>query len=330
MNKKVLITGASGFVGSYLVEESLSRGLEVYAGVRSTSSKEYLQNSKIRFCEINLSSKEQLIKLLDDHKFDFVLHNAGLTKASSLRDYVKVNAEFTKNIAEASVECKNPVSKFILTSSLASFGPADFSDHEIIDDRMNNHPVTWYGESKLAAEQVCFDIPSLPYLIFRPTAVFGPRDHEFLPIFQTVKKRIAPQIGLSTQNLSFIYVKDLARMMIDALLSKHERKGYFVSDGIDYSSDEFNRIIAKSLNIKAIKLPIPITILKFAGYLSEGISKLTKKYPMLNTQKVNELKARNWRCDISGLKNDFDFAPKYSLEEALIETKNWYERKGLL
>ncbi len=95
--KKILITGASGFIGSFLVEEALKRNYEVYAGVRSSSSRKYLTDSRIKFFETELSDKDTLKqKFSETEKFDCVIHNAGLTKTCKNEEFNTVNFQYTK------------------------------------------------------------------------------------------------------------------------------------------------------------------------------------------------------------------------------------------
>ena len=79
--EKILITGASGFIGGYLVEEAITNGLEAHAGIRKTSSRKYLQSPKTKFAEINFEDQYALTKLLAENEFDYIIHNAGLTQA---------------------------------------------------------------------------------------------------------------------------------------------------------------------------------------------------------------------------------------------------------
>ena len=124
--KKILITGASGFIGSFLVEEALNRNYEVYAGIRKSSNREYLLDSRIKFLELDFSNVDSLNKKISAAPyFDFIIHNAGLTKASKLKDYFTTNYEFTKNIIDVLISQNRVPKKFIYMSSLAAYGPGN-------------------------------------------------------------------------------------------------------------------------------------------------------------------------------------------------------------
>jgi len=327
--EKILITGSSGFVGSHLVEEALGRGLEVYAGVRSSSSKRYLQDKRIQFVEMDFSNRSSLVNALEI-QYDYIMHNAGITKAPNDQTYLKINKGFTQNFVEAIRNKQTSLKKFTFTSSIAAYGPADRSEDQIVSNRMNPQPVTGYGKSKLAAEQFLNKQTELPWVIIRPTAVYGPRDVDFLTLYKSVQKGIAGQIGFKDQYASFIYVKELARVMLDLTVSKHIKSSYFASDGEKYHVQDLNKIVADSIGKKIVKIKIPLPLIKTIAGVNELYSKLSGKATILNFDKVNELKATNWYCDIDNLKEDIGYEPKVYLKEGIEKTTRWYKEQKLI
>ena len=320
---KILITGASGFVGSFLVEEALKSGLEVYAGIRTTSRRRWLRDKRINLLEQDLSDQTHLEGCMKRYQFDYVIHNAGITKARNITEYNRINADLTKNVAE-SAQASDSLRKFVFMSSLAAYGPADYQEDKVLSSKSTPHPVTAYGRSKLSAEKIIKEIVGLPYLIFRPTGIFGPRESEFLAIFKTINKGIAPSIGLDEQWLSLIYIKDFARLLVKATVSNVHAKEYFVTDGNLYAASKFNRIIAESLGKNPFNMRIPLSMVYTSAILNDLLAKVTGKTPMLNRDKYAEIKARIFDCDISDLVKDFDFRPQYGLESAVLETAEWY------
>ena len=119
---KILVTGASGFIGSYIVEEALRQGMETWAAVRPTSSRKYLQDERIHFINLNLSSEEELEKELAPHEFDYIVHAAGATKCLHAEDFYKVNTEGTKHLVNAILHLGMPIKRFVFVSSLSIFG----------------------------------------------------------------------------------------------------------------------------------------------------------------------------------------------------------------
>ena len=119
---KILITGASGFIGSFIVEEALKRGLETWAAVRSSSSRQFLSDERIHFIELNLSSEEQLTEQLRGQEFDYVVHAAGVTKCLNKQDFYRINTEGTKHLVNAIMKVGMPLKRFVYLSSLSIFG----------------------------------------------------------------------------------------------------------------------------------------------------------------------------------------------------------------
>lgn len=333
--KKILITGASGFVGSYLVEEALKRGMEVYAGIRRTSNKKYLNDKRIHFFEMNLSDKEVLKAQLNELKaeignFNYIIHNAGLTKTCNKKNFDKVNYLYTRNFIEALFETANLPDKFIYISSLAAFGPGKEGTNIPIKVSDTPKPVSYYGKSKLKAELFIKSLPKFPFLIFRPTGVYGPREKDYYVLYKSINTGLETYIGSYKQNISFIYVKDLSRLILDALKSSITGKAYFVSDLKHYTAQEFNKIVKHELNKKTIRIIFAKQFIKYVAFINEKISCFFGKVPSLNSEKFKEISCSNWLCDSSQIIEDFDFKPEYDLTKGIHETIKWYKKEKLL
>jgi nucleoside-diphosphate-sugar epimerase len=328
--KKLLITGSSGFVGGYLVEAALSDGYDVYAGLRATSNRQYLQDDRIHFVIMDFNDPQALTTKLRDHKFDYVIHNVGLVAASSLDKLTSVNLGTLRTLVECSREAGAMPKRLVYTSSLAACGPADDLPHGEVRDSDPPRPVTNYGRSKLASEQYLREQTDLDYIILRPTAVYGPHDLEFLPVYKSVKGRIKATVGLQTQHLSMVYVKDLAQAFIKALTAPTTSKAYFVTDGDVHTSSSLNDGIATALDVRGIPLRVPVPIISVAAHISAWVGKVRGRYPVLNPDKVNELKAKSWLCDNKTTEADLGYRPTYNLQSGLDETIAWCKRSGLL
>ena len=320
---KILITGSSGFVGSWLVQEAIDKGYETYAGIRKSSSKKYLQHPATHFVEIDFGNHHQLREILEQHQFDYIIHNAGVVRALSKESFYEVNAGYTKTLINMAKEVCPNLKKFVLMSSIAACGPADHTTQQSISPDMELNPVTHYGRSKVEAESA-LSTSQLPYLIFRPTAVYGPRDQDIFMLFKAVKSGIAPLIGMKRSLTSFVYVKDLVSLIIKAIGSEIVYKTYVVSDGKAYEGNDFHKVVSDVMGRKAIYPKVPIPIITVLAGLSQLKSKISGKADTFDLDKVKELKPRNWNCNISELKKDFNFAPRLPLEETLKETYQWY------
>ncbi len=331
MSQKVLITGASGFVGGFLVDEALNRGMDVYAAVRKTSNRQYLTDSRINFINLDFENVEKLSEQLVKHNFDYFIHNAGVTKTPSKEVYFKVNAEYLNNIIKAVKLSNVSLKKLTFISSLAAYGPAEYTENGIVEESSTPHPVTNYGRSKLKAEEYLKGQEDIPYVIIRPTAVYGPREKDLFTVYQLLNSHLDLSIGLEDQNLTFIYVKDLVRVILDSTLAHKKNVAYFATDLAVHTSTSYNKAIKKALGDKlALKIKLPITVVKVLGYASEKIGGLFGNYPALNVEKVNELEANSWICDTAPLEKDLNYKPQYNLEKGLKESIAWYKEHNWL
>ncbi|MBK8700038.1 MAG: NAD(P)-dependent oxidoreductase [Saprospiraceae bacterium] len=322
--KRLLITGATGFIGGFLAEEAIRKGFHVIASVRKKSDLSYIKHLQLEYVELDLSSSASMVSILNEVKPDYIIHNAGLTKAASQAEYDVVNADYTNNLALASMQAEKIPAKFLYMSSLASYGPADFQSDDTVMEHHTPHPVTMYGRSKLKAENMLKSIPGLNYLIFRPTAVYGPREKDLFTVFKMVDKGIAVHTGKGDQKLTFIYVFDLIELMLRSLENNAVAKSYFVTDGKVYNTKDLNRIIGENLGKKTVKIGLPLTIISIVGLVSEWIGKLSGKIPSLNRDKLNEIKASNWQCNAEPLFEDTAYRPQVTLEDGLSRTVKWY------
>jgi len=336
MKNKILITGASGFIGSYLVEEALKQGFEVYAGIRRTSNKQFLQDKRIHFLELSFSStsklKQQLIAAKQLYgSFDYVVHNAGVTQANKKEDFFKVNCGYTKNLVSALKASDMHLQKFVLISSLAAYGPGDSETFAPIELGQKQEPISVYGKSKLCAEEFIRSSNLFPYLVINPTAVYGPRDKDFLEFVKLINKGIEPYIGIHKQMISLIYVKDLSRSVINLVGSPISNQSYIVSDGLDYLKDELGAAVKSVLDNRTLKIKIPAIPIRVVIAAIEKIYQLfLGTFPFLNTDKVKEISSPNWLCNSSKLWNDISSSPNYYLEAGMKETIEWYKENNWL
>jgi UDP-glucose 4-epimerase len=323
MSGRVLITGASGFVGYHLIEEALHRGLEVYAAVRSSSKVDHLRTLPVKFTQPDFSNIKSLRADLEANQYDYIIHAAGVTKALHRKEYDLVNAEYTRNLGQAICETQLPLRKFVFISSLAAVGPSP-NGHPITEHDPAK-PVTPYGKSKLLAELYLSTLYALPVIILRPTAVYGPRDQDLFIVLKAISRGIEPYIGHKAQQLSFIYVKDLATATLDALESPVTRKAYNVSDGVPYNRYALADISKAILHKQTLRLHLPGVLVRTMAFIQETVGRMRGRMPALNLDKIPELTAANWSCSIDHIKQDLGFTPRYTFESGLAETIQWYK-----
>lgn len=334
---KILITGASGFIGSFIVEEALKRDMEVWAAIRRSTSKKYLQDQRIRFIELDFSNEEQLTKQLEGHHFDYVVHAAGATKCLNKNDFYRVNTEGTKNLVRAIIATKMPMKRFIFVSSLSIYGPVrEEQPYEEIQESDIPQPNTAYGHSKLLAEEFLDTLnpigedgePSeciFPYIVLRPTGVYGPREKDYFLMAKSVKQHIDFAAGFKRQDLTFIYVDDVVNAVFLAMDRGMSGRKYFLTDGQVYSSSDFSNLIRKSLgNPWLLRIKAPIWVLRLITWAGEYVGRATHKVSALNNDKYHIMRQRNWRCNIEPAMDELGFHPQTTLAEGVKKTVDWY------
>ena len=355
--KKVLVTGASGFIGSYIVSEGLEKDFEMWAGMRGTSSKGYLQDKRIKFAQLNLGDKNQLKQQLEALKsemggaWDYVVHAAGATKCLKIEDFYHTNTQGTINLIEALQEADMVPERFVFVSSLSVFGAiretpvktpvqgygkgAEISEEESIYNPIlptdNPEPNTAYGKSKLASEQYIQSCKGLRYIIFRPTGVYGPRERDYFKMVQSIASHVDFSVGYTPQVITFIYVKDLVKAIYAAIANGVADRCYLVSEPRGYDSRSFSDYIQNKLGIRyVLRIKAPLWLLKAISVCAEGISRITGKPGTLNSDKYNIMKQRNWLCDTTPIEKELGFTIDYTLQQGTKEMIAWYKKEKWL
>ena len=216
---KVLVTGATGFVGSHVVDELLKRDIRTAYIARATSNHRWLEGKTVELVEGSLSNLSSLKDAVQD--VDIIIHVAGSTAAKNEEAFRQGNEVATQNLIDAVRAYRPELKRFVHISSLTVSGPAKDADHPVRESDPC-HPLTAYGRTKLLAEKVIHAaMDDIPCTIIRPPAVFGPRDPATLTFFQAVNKGVAPLIGFDAKQVSLVHVGDLARGIVDAALSEN-------------------------------------------------------------------------------------------------------------
>ena len=334
MNGKILITGASGFIGSFIVEEALRRGLDTWAAMRKNSSKAFLQDERIRFIELDLSSEEQLKEQLKGLQFDYVVHAAGVTKCLDKADFFRINTEGTKHLVRALTATQNSLKRFVYISSLSIMGAIrEEQPYKEIREDDEAWPNTAYGRSKLEAEKwlATYSQKPLPYVILRPTGVYGPRERDYYMMFKSIKAHSDFAVGFKQQDITFVYVTDVVQAVFLALEKGVTERRYFLSDGEVYQSSTFSDLIRRELgNPWWIRITAPLWLLRVITFCGEYVSHLTGKVTALNNDKYNIMRQRNWRCDIEPARRELGYEPQVKLEEGVRRTVKWYKENKWL
>ena len=333
--KKVLVVGAGGFTGGFIVEEGLRRGYDVYAGIRETTSRQYLTDPRIKFVTFDFDNPESLKDTIseampEDGKWDWIVYNLGATKALTFSDFSRINYDYLREFLGALKEADKVPEKFLLMSSLSVHGPRHEKDGGKFKETDIPAPNTKYGASKLKAEML-LTMDQIPYIIFRPTGIYGPRDKDYYLMLKTISKGFDFSAGYKKQLLTFIYVEDLAMAVYDALEKAPVNQTYLISEEATYSQKKFRKIASEILGKKnVISLPMPLWAVKGVSAVAEKWGVARMKPSTLNRDKYNIMKQRNWDVDVSKAKKDFGFKPEVSLEEGLKRAVEWYRKENWL
>lgn len=330
--KNILVTGASGFIGSFIVEEALNRGMNVWAAIRPTSSRRWLSDPRTNFVELDLSDKERLKGQMADLHFDYVVHAAGVTKCLHTEDFFRTNTEGTRNLVNALRELHMPIERFVEISSLSVYGPVrEQMPHEDIRETDTPQPNTAYGKSKLEAERFLDSLTDFPYVVLRPTGVYGPRERDYFMMAQSIKRHTDFAVGYRRQDITFVYVTDVVQAVMLALQKGQTGRKYFLSDGRVYSSRAFSDLLWQELGRPwLLRIKSPLWLLRIITCCGEYMGRLTGKLTALNNDKYHILCQRNWRCDISAAEDELGYRPQVGLEQGVKMAVKWYKENGWL
>ena len=334
---RLLITGSSGFIGSHMLREARAAGYELWVAVRAGAQLERLEREGIRYVEVDYYDAEQMRSAFhalsahypDEPLWHYVIHNAGITKTARLEEFQEVNAEHTLRLLSALIDLSQPPERFVLMSSLSSYGDIHHDDTPLRADDPQR-PTTRYGRSKCLAEHYT-EQSGLPFTILLPTGVYGPGDKDYLMSLRGIAGGINAMAGCQTQYLTFVHGADVARAALH-VLSRPEAEGerYIVSDGATYTDIEYGRLVQRLLGRqRVLHLRVPLPLLWGVCQLGSLWARLSGKVTPLNRDKYPILAQRNWRCDPSPLLA-LGWQPRYDLEEGLRDTLEVARAQGLL
>jgi len=311
-----LVTGATGFIGSHLVDSLIRERFEVTCLVRNQSNLKFLSEFNVKLVSGDCTVKESLEDAVKG--IDYVFHIAGLTKARCETDFFNANVRGTENIMQAVLKNNSRIKRFIYLSSLAAAGPS--RDCKFLKEDCKPAPVSVYGKTKLEGEKIVLaNKDKIPATIIRPPAVYGPRDRDLLIFFKMVKSGIIPYWGKCYY--SFIYVEDLINgIILSALKKEAEGEIFFMSDGNIYSSDDIICAISDAVQKKPAKLTVPRFIMPLLGFISEK----AKGANIINTDKIKEMQHTHWTCDTTKAIERLKFEPKIKIKEGAKWTADWY------
>lgn len=317
-----LVTGATGFVGSHLVEELLARRWTVRCTVRSTSKRRWLEGKAVETVQADLLEPASLAKAAEG--VDTVFHIAGVLRGENYAEYRRGNVEATRNILDAAPKAK----RFVYVSSITACGPSP--DGEPLTEDRPRAPISLYGRSKSEAEEAVWARRGdLGVTIIRPPVVYGPRDEGMLDLYRTLAKGVRPQIG-GPKFTSLVHARDLARGLALAAGDAGAGQIFFLSNREAVSFAELADLILKALDRRALPVPIPDRVVRFLGGITEEITKITGKGGLFSRDKALEMTQKYWTCSPEKARRTLGWEASIDPEEGFRETLAWYRDQGLV
>lgn len=318
--RRVLVTGASGFVGSFVAEAFARRGDEVRAAVRPSSSLAWLESLPLERVTLRLERPDELASAL--RGVEVVVHAAGLTRARREADYFAVNVEGTRALAQAAVRAG--VRRLVLISSLAARGP---------DERPGSgedQPTSAYGRSKLEAEKVALGYQStLEVAILRLAGVYGPRDRDFLSLFQLAQRGLLI-LPRAAGVLQLLYAPDAAEAAALAAEAPIPERPLPIAEAQRYDRESFARLLGEAVGRQPHLFRLPVPLFELAGSAVQGVSTLIKRPPPFDRRRAEDVARYHWTCDVTEAECALGWRAATPLAEGLTRTARWYREQGWL
>jgi nucleoside-diphosphate-sugar epimerase len=331
---RVLVTGATGFLGYHAVERLLARGHEPVALVREGgdtgpgSGRAALAALGVARVTGSLEQPGSIAPLLSG--IDAVIHCAGGGRAGGGADLLAQNAGTTATLLQAIASSGRRLRRFVLISSLSAHGPSD--DGHARPDDAPPQPRSASGRSKAEAERLALAARGdVPVTILRPPAIYGPGDDRWLSFFKAVRRGIIPVMGQGGST-SLVFGPDCAAAIALAIEVEHPSgRAYSIAEGPARTWEQLGAGAARALDARALPLIVPRRSLALLGAAAELASSLRGKPSFFSRDKAIDAAAAHWVCDPAPLRRELGWAPAVAFEREGAElTARWYRAQGML
>lgn len=327
--KSVLIVGAGGFVGGYLARMALDCGYNTYVGVRASTSRRYLDDPRLHFVVLDYddaeAEKRQLTQAAPSPAgWDCIVWNLGATKCADMDDFDRINYGYLRRFADVLQDTGLIPGRFLYMSSLSVLGLGDEKTFAPFTSQSVPNPNTAYGRSKLKSEVFLEKYSRLPWIIFRPTGIYGPHEKDYMMMVESIDRHLDVSVGFTEQQLSFLYVADLVTAVFQALAAPADKvlgHKYILTDGGSWTQKQFRQLTLKYLNKGwALPLRLPMWAVYCVSVAAEKAAAMRGKASTLNRDKFKIMRQRNWNCDITDARRDFGYTPAWPLPRGLAAT----------
>jgi len=312
MTTKALITGATGFIGSHLLETLVEKKWDVTCLVRPQSRTDAIEKMPVRIHRGPLDDQDVLESAANGQ--DYIFHLAARIRPASPDVYDRANHRLTRDLANACLR-KNPeVKRFVYVSSISVAGPTPPWQH--FDETQPPNPASEYGRTKLKGEQALKEIwDRLPATIIRPPNVYGARQQETEILTKLIRKRIVPLLKEEGESTSLIYIKDLIQGILQATESpKAQSQTYYLTDGEGYSWREIILTLKKIVLGNSFFLPIPENLIYSLAWFADILRTAGFRNLYFGRRVWNAMAKTKWLFSTSKAMKELAYRPRYELE----------------
>jgi len=329
---RVFVTGASGFVGSHLVQRLAKQGVVVRALVRPTSRIGHLRDQDVDWVDGDLGDVEKLKRAMEGCS---IVYHCAATTNGVWSDYLEGTIRGTERLLAASAAVG--VRRFVYISSLSVYDVRQLKDHEWITEDAPIEPYPerrgYYTQSKIEAERLVLAFgqkPGLPIAILRPGTIYGPRGQVFFPqIGYALKNKVFMIIGRGNHLLPLAYVENVVdAMCLAGIRPEALGRVYNIVDDDEITQREYLKQLIHRAGLQAFIMHVPFGFVYFAASLLEAQTALARtKSPSLHSRYRLVCGTRDVRYDTSRAKNELQWKPNVALEEGLKRTFEWYNNE---
>lgn len=307
-----LVTGATGFVGSHLVDLLLERGWRVSALIRASSNLRWLEGKPVERIDPGVSPLPDC---------DVLFHVAGTIRAGTYAEYLAGNRDLAVRVAEAA-----RARRFVHVSSLAAAGPG-----EGLDESTPCRPLSLYGRSKFEGErEVWKRRERIPVTVIRPPVVYGPRDFGLYDLYVTVSKGLRPEIG-RPKRISIVHVRDLVEGILAAAESPAgANEVFYLANRESVEISDVMGLVARALGNRTLRVGIPDRVVRFLGAVVEDAASMVGKRSMFGRDKALEMTQKAWCCSAAKAEQLLGWTARVPLDRGMTEVLEWYRAQRLL
>jgi nucleoside-diphosphate-sugar epimerase len=327
---KILVTGATGFIGGHLIEELVNRNHQIRVIIRDKKKSELYYGKSIETCIADVTDPSSLNSLMEGVEIVFHLASIINSKIESYDVYFKTNSLGTLNLLKAVKLSSAKIKRFVFSSSVGVFGPLQSIP---ANEETKCNPLNYYEKSKYEAEEIVRDTGkrlNVPVSIIRPSWVYGPSDTRTFKLFRSINNRRFFIIGDGKTLIHPVYVKDVVQGLIRCAFEKNAtNKTYIIAGNKAIMLQSLVEIIAKHLNRKIPRIRFPSWAAKKIAIGFEKIYGPFQKIPPISQRRLAFF-SKNQAFDISKAKSEIGYQPEVDLDDGIMQTVKWYRGNNWL